>query len=186
MKQTPSEDRQGISMPLWSDDVSPWQALNDGVMGGQSKSGISRAGNQLCFRGSISLAGGGGFASVRRPFRLPAESAQLHLRVLGDGRRYQLRLKMDSEFDGVIYVAEWIPPAGRWSEARFTQAAFEPKFRGRALNGQLPLQFKRVRQLGLLTGERQPGPFCLWLDSELSVHSSAFSGSDVLDRDPED
>ncbi|SDJ79405.1 Complex I intermediate-associated protein 30 (CIA30) [Ferrimonas sediminum] len=179
-----SQNKAARSVPLWN-ERQPWRSLNDAVMGGQSDSTLKCVGGQLWFKGCISVAGGGGFASVRRAMRLPAQAKQLCLRVFGDGRSYQLRLKMDRQRDGVIYIAQWTPPAGYWSQVQFVEASFEPRFRGRRLSGQAPLQFEQVQQLGLLTGERQPGCFCLRLDSILSVHSNVFSGSDVLDPDPE-
>jgi len=46
-----------------------WYVVNDGVMGGLSKSIIEYSSNTLRFSGEVSLENNGGFASIRSPFK---------------------------------------------------------------------------------------------------------------------
>ena len=42
-----------------------WKVVNDGVMGGVSKGGMSDMGNVMLFEGYLSLENNGGFSSVQ-------------------------------------------------------------------------------------------------------------------------
>jgi len=85
-------------------DLTAWNAVNDGVMGGLSRSYLRRTNQETAvFGGTVSLENNGGFASVRS--RVPASDLSaftgLAVRVRGDGRTYQLRLRSDDRFDGI-------------------------------------------------------------------------------------
>ena len=83
-------------LTLFSPQEPRWVAVNDGVMGGRSTGGPTLPDGTLKFRGDLSLANNGGFASVRsvgRSFDLSSATAVV-LRVKGDGRSYQLRLAL--------------------------------------------------------------------------------------------
>ena len=79
-----------------------WRIINDGVMGGLSRSEmILTEDSTAVFRGVLSLENYGGFASVRSApaeFDLGAYEG-IELRVMGDGRSYQIRLRTDSRTD---------------------------------------------------------------------------------------
>ena len=67
-----------------------WMAVNDGVMGGVSRSRPEVSSRDtLVFTGNLSLENNGGFASVRHvsePFELD-QGAGVLLRVKGDGKK---------------------------------------------------------------------------------------------------
>lgn len=145
-----------------------WYAVNDGVMGGKSRSEMtSTPEGTLRFGGDLSLANNGGFASVRTTLADGDLSrfAGLEIRVRGDGRHYQLRLRTDDNFDGIAYRAHFGTVAGQWMTVRLHFAGFEPSFRGRVVAGMQPLDTGRVRQLSFMTGDKQPGPFNLEIAS---------------------
>ena len=155
--------------------VVDWSAVDDRVMGGVSVSRLRHEnaapghGGFAVFEGRVSLANGGGFASVRlsagsRLLGVPAACAYV-LEVRGDGGRYKLNLRTDAAFDGVNYQAAFTPPAGAWTRLRLPLAAFEPSFRGRAVPGAPPLDPARVCQIGLMIADRQAGEFSLALRS---------------------
>lgn len=135
-------------------------------MGGQSFSRLRfDAPGTAVFEGEVSLAAGGGVASVRsRPLALGDANAQaIRIEVLGDGKRYKLNLRTDDTFDGVTYQAHFQPAPGAWSMLRLQLTSFVPTWRGRPVDGAPVCRPDHLRQLGLTIGERQAGPFALAL-----------------------
>ena len=144
--------------------VTLWNPINDGVMGGVSKSQLSydSAGHAL-FTGHVSFENNGGFASVRcQPMDLGRKDVAAYLlEVCGDGKRYKLNLRTDNSFDGVNYQAQFHPPAGIWTTCRLARADFLPSWRGKSVPDAPPLDNSWVRQIGLMIADRQEGPFAL-------------------------
>lgn len=144
-----------------------WRIVNDTVMGGISRSNVSRTDAETwIFAGHLSLENNGGFASTRTEPALSDLSAfdGIALRIRGDGRTYQLRLRTDDRGDGVAYKAEFETVAGEWSEVRLPFSTFEPTWRGRRVPDAPPLNTSRVRQLGLLLGDKRQADFRLEID----------------------
>ena len=125
-------------------------------MGGVSASQIAMTPEGLVFSGVVSLAHGGGFASIRaqpRAYDLTGAIAFV-LRVRGDGRTDKFGLRTDDAFDGVRYQARFATRAGEWLEVVLPVADFQPTFRGRPADAP-PLDPARIRGLGLLIADRQ-------------------------------
>jgi len=144
-----------------------WYRVNDGVMGGLSESGMTlEEGRPGVFSGRLSLENNGGFASVRT--RLPeldlSDQEGIELKVRGDGRTYQLRFRMDENFDGAAYRALFTTEEGAWMTVRLPFTAFEPTFRGRILDGYPPLDPARLAQLTFMVADKKAGPFKLEID----------------------
>jgi NADH dehydrogenase [ubiquinone] 1 alpha subcomplex assembly factor 1 len=148
--------------------VSGFAPIDDRVMGGRSASRLRHdpAGHAV-FEGEVSLAGGGGFASVRSRVHASADPRALgcRLELLGDGKRYKLSLRTDEAFDGVSYQASIEPLPGVWTVLRLPWASFRPTWRGRPVEAAPAFRPERLRQLGLLIGDRQAGAFALALRS---------------------
>jgi len=141
-----------------------WIAVHDTVMGGRSDGGLGRTDDgHLVFSGNLSLANNGGFASVRTlPRDLPlASRTGLVLRVRGDGRTYQVRLRLDDRFDGIAWRFRFPTAAGAWTTVTVPFEACEPVWRGRRVPGQGRLDPARVRQLGFMLADKQEGAFRL-------------------------
>jgi monofunctional biosynthetic peptidoglycan transglycosylase len=141
-----------------------WFIVNDGVMGGRSQSDFQQtAEGQGRFSGYVSLENNGGFASVRAVTEgVDLTSFEgLEIRVLGDGRTYDFRLRTDGRFDGMAYRAPFTTNEGEWVTVRLLFSAFEPTFRGWVPRNAPPLDPGAVRQMGLLVGGKQEGPFRL-------------------------
>ena len=149
-------------MPIVLDlSPAPWQAVNDGVMGGVSSGRIAAVDGGLRFEGHLSLENNGGFASVRRVLDVDlAATGGVRLRLRGDGRRYQFRLRKDERFDGVAWRAEFVSSTG-WSEIELPYSAFEPVHRGRPVPEAGPVLPGRIRQAGFMLADRREGPFRL-------------------------
>jgi monofunctional biosynthetic peptidoglycan transglycosylase len=84
------------------------------------------------------------------------------LRVKGDGRTYQLRLATDATFRGITvsWGAGFATVEGQWTEVRIPLATLRPTVRGQPLQGP-PMDPSRIRELGLLIGDKREGPFAL-------------------------
>jgi monofunctional biosynthetic peptidoglycan transglycosylase len=144
--------------------VEAWYVVNDGVMGGVSSSQMRHlAENVAVFEGNLSLENNGGFASVRTEIKERAleGASALVLRVRGDGKRYQLRLRMDRSWDRVAYGASFETTAGEWMTVEVPLERFRPTFRGSLPRNARPLDPARVRQIGLMLTDKQEGPFRL-------------------------
>ena len=143
-------------------DAQGWRVVDDGVMGGlsQGKMEVSKDG-VLRFSGTLSLENNGGFSSVRtRDYQADLSDAQgIKLRVLGDGRTYQLRVSSDARFRGSrsAYKAEFATRNGEWIEVLIPFKQMVPSWRGRQLEGPA-LNLRKISQIGLLIGDKKPGP----------------------------
>ena len=145
-----------------------WRIVNDGVMGGLSQSQMSVTTEQTgVFQGTVSLENNGGFASVRTEpadFGL-APSKGLELRVRGDGKRYQLRLRTDRDWDGIAYRATFDTADGEWTTIRLDFRDCIPSYRGRPVPSAPVLDPARIRQIGFLISDKQEGSFRLEVGS---------------------
>lgn len=141
-----------------------WAAVNDGVMGGVSEGGAHLAPVGMVFRGRLSLENNGGFASVRQPVRADLSGYEgIRLKVRGDGRPYQLRLETDERFRGwspVSFSGTFATVANEWAEVFIPFRDLGQTWRGRQLSG-YTFDPARIRLIGLLLADKQPGPFKL-------------------------
>lgn len=144
-----------------------WFIVNDGVMGGRSQSSmtVGDTGGAL-FAGKVSLENNGGFASTRTviPDQVMAGCDAVIIRVQGDGRVYQFRLRTDAGFDGLAYRREFGTVDGKWQEITLPFSDFVPSFRGKVVEDAGTVDPSRIRQIGFLIADKQSGPFALQID----------------------
>lgn len=112
-----------------------WYVVDDGVMGGRSQGtvGLTAEGHGI-FQGSISLENNGGFSSIRhRPNGIEtSESSMFRIRLKGDQKTYQFRVKTSSnEMQSYVYEFE---TTGEWQEISIPFNEMYPSYRGRKLN----------------------------------------------------
>jgi monofunctional biosynthetic peptidoglycan transglycosylase len=147
-----------------NNNPADWVIVNDGVMGGLSRSKIDLPdGGAAVFQGIVSLENNGGFASTRTTSHnlgLDGYSGIL-IQVKGDGKRYQFRMRAGDRFDGISYRYHFDTEAGEWITIRVPFAECIPVFRGRVLKDVEPITPNQVRQVGFLISDKQPGPFKL-------------------------
>lgn len=143
-----------------------WHGISDPIMGGVSRGEMSICGKVGIFTGVVSLEHGGGFASVRTRdghYDLSGFDGLL-VRARGDGKRYGLRLRTTTTFDGVNYQADF-EPGDAWQDFWFAFRDFLPLLRGRPVTPHPPLDPAGIRSFGLIIAQRQAGAFRLELES---------------------
>lgn len=154
-----------LAVFLFSSEVKAtksWYIVNDSVMGGLSTNQIYEINNNLIFTGTVSLKNNGGFASARVAINTQNKPAnQIALRVKGDGKTYQLRLRTDQYRDGPAYTVSFDTLKEQWQFLTFKPNDFILTFRGRTLQQQPTLHFQDITQLGLMIAKKQQGNFKL-------------------------
>lgn len=144
--------------------VGDWRIVNDGVMGGISKSSLLlNSSGQGKFAGHVSLANNGGFASVQlnKKIELKAENKFILLRLKGDGKRYEFRIKAKTSQN-----ASYVHPfntTGEWQLIKLPLAEFYPQFFGRILDSP-NFNFQTIEQLSFLIANKREEDFELLID----------------------
>ena len=139
-----------------------WQTVNDDVMGGISTSRFAVVEGVGQFRGALSLENSGGFASVRSTGPIPVLPGceALVVRVKGDGRKYQLRVRTKTG-GRADYRAEFQTKKDEWQEHRLSLKNFVPTWRGDTLTDAPPLDPATIESIGFLLGDKTAGSFAL-------------------------
>jgi len=149
-----------------SDAAAQWQTTNDGVMGGRSDGRFRiNEDNNMEFFGTLSLENNGGFASVRaRGSNLGLQAGDsIVARVRGDGREYSLNLYTPARRMAFSYRATFTTQKDEWIEVRIPLEKFVATSFGRVVRNQ-ELDPAKVTGLGVLLGDKKPGPFQLEID----------------------
>lgn len=150
-----------------SEQTSAWFPVNDSVMGGVSNSSLTHdpAGFAV-FSGNLSLDNNGGFASVRLRFEtLDANDyTGIEIKVKGDGKRYQLRLRDSQRWDGVAHVSTF-DSSENWQTIQIPFSSLVPQFRGRTVRNTPEIDTNKISQLSFMVSDKQSGQFHLHVDS---------------------
>jgi NADH dehydrogenase [ubiquinone] 1 alpha subcomplex assembly factor 1 len=143
-----------------------WYVVNDAVMGGQSYSNISLKEDNIHFIGQLSLANNGGFASIRAQLMQSlGEQQSISVKVKGDRRTFQFRLRTSDKLDGIAYKVEFTTLSSKkWQVFTFSAKDFVASYRGRAVANAPKLQFANVSQLGFLISDKNLKPFTLIIE----------------------
>lgn len=145
-------------------NLSNWYVVDDGVMGGRSGGHfeINEEGNGT-FYGKVSLENNGGFSSVRYRFEQKEMSdfKFCKIRLKGDGKRYQFRVKTD-KYDRHSYI-HYIETSGEWETITIPLASMYPTFRGRELD--MPnYPMEQMEEIAFLIANKKAESFQLQLD----------------------
>lgn len=115
-------------------DLKNWSVVDDVVMGGRSNGSfnLSEKGHGL-FSGLVSLENNGGFSSVRYRFDQKDVSPYTNvvLRLKGDGKRFQFRVKSDQS-ERHSYI-KYFETSGEWQTIEIPLTELYPTFRGMTL-----------------------------------------------------
>lgn len=156
-----------------------WEIVNDDVMGGASSSWLAASPDGLVFRGAVSAAHGGGFASCRTLPRDLGAAGAAGLAVqfcASDAREWKLVARTDDAWGAPSYSAPLRPQAPGSPEAACVALSdFRPSFRGMPLRGAPPLEGGAIRSVGFMLSRFgvdgaplpsfAPGPFELLVRS---------------------
>lgn len=144
-----------MSSAAWLDPAA-WDVVNDGVMGGISRSRVTGGDGFLRFSGTVQLEFNGGFASIRRslPSPLPVDAPGLSVTVRGDGNRYRLTLYTRDPRSRLVnpfnHYAVFEAPAGRVQTGALRWPQFAATYRGRAVPDAPPVAAVSVIGVGVM------------------------------------
>jgi len=142
---------------------SSWRILNDGVMGGVSKSSfkINKDGHGE-FKGEVSTANNGGFASVRHNSLINTKNSPfIQIRLKGDGKKYQFRIKKNkTDFESYITTFQ---TSGTWETITIKLSDLYPSFRGRRLD-KSNFEGSKFEEIVFLISNKKSESFKLILD----------------------
>lgn len=146
-------------------DESAWYIVDDEVMGGRSNGrlSINDAGHGQ-FSGLISLENNGGFSSLRyrSNLREVSDYKKVVLRIKGDGKIYQFRVKSKTD-QNFSYVSDF-KTSGEWETIEIPFDNLRPAFRGNFLN-KPNYPGDSMEEIGLLFGNKKEETFQLIIDS---------------------
>jgi len=144
-------------------NIENWVIVDDVVMGGKSNGDFKLDDGNGMFYGQISLENNGGFSSVRyrgTPIDIKGHT-KIILRIKGDGKRYQFRVK-ESTQQRYSYVT-YIKTSGNWETIEINLRDLYAKFRGRTLD--IPnFAGDTIAELGFLFGNKKAEDFKLLID----------------------
>ncbi len=131
--------------------------------GSQGSFGI-KEGDYAIFSGNVSLENNGGFTSLRyvpdSPIKINAKSV-IVLRVKGDGKPYQLRVKNYSS-DKYSYVGHF-ETTGEWETITVKLSEMYPSFHGKTLD--MPnFSGDFIGELGFLIANKRAEEFQLLIE----------------------
>lgn len=145
-------------------DIKDWIIVDDVVMGGRSSGTFElNADGHGVFQGEISLDNNGGFSSVRYGFPKiqVKEYTKIVLKLRGDGKEYQFRIKTNSG-DYYSYISSFTT-SGEFQEIEILLKDMYPSFRGRKLD-QPNFSSDRIEEITFLIGNKKNEKFKLLLD----------------------
>jgi len=146
-------------------NIQDWEITNDVVMGGKSSSYFNLSTDGFgVFSGNISLENNGGFASVRHRFKKIEvnENTKIVIKLKGDGKKYQFRVKDDSG-NYYSYIASF-STTGKWEEIEISLKDMYPFFRGYKIN-RSNFSSNMIEQITFLIGNKTPETFKLLIDT---------------------
>lgn len=145
---------------------SRWVSLGDPVMGGRSTGRVAPVDDTISvFHGEVSLANGGGFASVKcdlPPLDLSGFEG-LVLAACGDGKVYKFGIRMTWDRNAPVYQQAFATEAEVWQRINLPFHRFTPTFRGRVLADAAALDLANICSVSLFIADKQAGPFRLML-----------------------
>lgn len=136
-----------------------WSVVNDGVMGGKSKSTIIRSTEDaLLFKGELSLANNGGFSSMIATFKPIDLSAYtgIQCQIRGDGNTYALNLR--DQLGRVVHQKSFNTKINEWELIQIPFDELSPLVYGRPVTSK-SIDISSILSIQLIISDKQEGPF---------------------------
>ncbi len=168
--------------------ITAWQIVDDGVMGGLSKGNFKsdKKNGSLIFAGNLSLENNGGFSSIRSNSLLIdlSDFKGIRIKTRGDGRKYKIRLESDARYRlrTVSFQHEFTATKGEWSQVFIPFDKLKASWRGL----QLPKKKfnpKKIQKIGIIIADKKEGPFRMELDWIKASHKDTTKELTSVKRD---
>jgi hypothetical protein len=146
--------------------ISNWLVVDDFVMGGKSVGTFNINNNGFGeFSGVVSLENNGGFSSLRYRFKEINVKGftNVVLRLRGDGRNYQFRIK-DNINNSHAYIYSFSTVKNEWQRIVIPLQEMYPAFRGKKLEMQ-NFPGNKVAQIAFLINNKIAENFKLEIDT---------------------
>lgn len=146
-------------------NLSDWRVIDDSVMGGLSQGSITlNKDGHAVYSGYVTTENNGGFSSIRYNFGAKdvSEFNFVVLKVKGDGKPYQFRLKQN-KYNRYSYI-NYFNTSGKWQEVKISLKSFYPSFRGYRLN-RPNFSGDKIEEIAILIGNKKKEDFQLLIDS---------------------
>ena len=147
-----------------SSKINDWKIVNDDVMGGISRASFDlNTEGDAEFKGTVSTANNGGFASVRYRFKAKdiTKKKMITIRLRGDSKRYQFRIKSKAT-DYYSYITTF-STIGDWETIHVNLKDLYPSFRGNKLNKE-NFNGSSIEEISFLIANQKDENFKLIID----------------------
>ena len=143
-----------------------WRIVNDGVMGGLSSSNVSVKDDKIIFTGTVSIENNGGFASLRSPVKDYSfeNFSGIEVKIKGDGKRYNISMKVTSYFTGYFYTTNFETKSKEWISIKLPFDMFKLYYFGREINSDIKISLDKIKEISFLIGDNQEGVFIVEID----------------------
>jgi len=164
-----SDERMMIFDFSKDEQLRQWMVVNDGVMGGVSRSTFIKGDpTGVVFAGEVSLENYGGFCSASGRLDKPVDASGfsgIAVRCKGDGKTYKLTLKNDQSFGGFAYQFRFAVSSDEWMLVKAPFSEFKASFRGQPAPDAPPLNPGVIQAIGFLIADKQAGSFEFQVES---------------------
>ena len=144
-----------------------WMIVNDGVMGGLSRSTAMFTENGLLFKGTLSLKNNGGFASIRSgkgQFDLSKYST-VKIKFRSTGRNFALRFANSERYFRPNYKHYFSSSTGEWEIVELKMSDFKEYTMGQISGSTVSKnKLENIMRIGIILSDKKEGPFELEID----------------------
>ena len=138
-----------------------WYPLNDGVMGGVSVGGIKRVGDNLVYKGQLSLENNGGFSTVRANVnKQEGDATGVMIKVMGsEGRAFKLNLGKSSSDWNLNTWTYIMDVTNEWQTIKVPFDSFKHEIMGKAPNTVESIMAGDIEKVSLSISDKKTEPF---------------------------
>lgn len=144
-----------------------WYVVNDGVMGGMSKSQLTITENSAILKGKVSLENNGGFASFRSPFQVfdLSKYKSVEIKYRSSGHDIALVFALYKKWFEPKYKINLHETSGEWKTVNVDLSSAKEYRIARITGAYLKQdQLSQIIRLGFITNSKIEGEFQFELD----------------------